>query len=87
MTVRAKFRCTEIKRITMKVRDDNGTWIDGEARSIQLTPVYGNGDPEHENTKFYAATPSGSINLHVVNLAAAQEFDLNGDYYVDFTRA
>ncbi len=87
MTVRAKFRCTEIKRQTTKVPNGSGGWKDGEVQAITLMPVYGNGDPEHENTKFFQATPSGQIHLAVVNMSAAQEFELNGEFYVDFTSA
>lgn len=87
MSVRAKFRCTEIQRVARAVPDGQGGWTNGEAQAITLQPVYGQGDPNHENTKFYEATPSGHIQLAMVNLAAAQAFELNREFYVDFTPA
>lgn len=35
--------------------------------SVKASPVYGNGDPNHPNTKFWHASPSGSFELHTVN--------------------
>ena len=87
MTVRAKFRCTEIKRQAWPVRDGDGGWINGEAQAITLVPVSGNSDPEHENTKFYVSTPGGQIHLALLNMDAAKQFELNGEFYVDFTPA
>lgn len=58
-----------------------------ELRTITLAPVYGNGDPDHENTKFWQASPSGSIQLGTINPDAWAAFDLGAEYYVDFTRA
>ncbi len=55
MTVRAKFRCTEIKRQTTKVPNGSGGWKDGEVQAITLMPVYGNGDPmEFERPRWHA---------------------------------
>ena len=42
---------------------------------------------EGENKEFWEATPSGKIELGVINLAAALPFDLNREFYVDFTPA
>lgn len=61
--------------------------VPAEVQTIGLAPVYGNGDPNHENTKFWQASPSGQIQLGTVNLAAAQQFELGAEYYVDFTKA
>ncbi len=47
----------------------------------------GNGDPNHENTKFWQASPSGQIQIGCANLAAAEAFELGREYYVDFTPA
>ena len=79
MSVKAKFKVQRIER---------SAWGGGqEVQTIVLQPVYGNGDQEHENTKFYAATPSGEIRLGTVNPEAARQFDLNKEYYVEFTSA
>lgn len=40
--------------------------------SIKANPVYGNGDPEHPNTKFWQASPSGVFELGTVNAAAVE---------------
>jgi hypothetical protein len=76
--VRAKFKVVRIERV-----------LDGpsETQTIVLSPVYANGDPEHENTKFWKYTPSGEIRLSTVNTAAAEQFAEGGEFYVDFTRA
>lgn len=93
MTVRAKFTITKIER-TMGTRatgekDERGypKREPCEMWSVHGHPVYGNGDPAHENTKFWEASPSGQLMLGTVNAAAAAEFELGAEYYVDFTKA
>jgi hypothetical protein len=46
--------------------------------SINLNTVY-DADPESENGKFFASTPSGSVNLNIVNSEAAEVFGQPGD--------
>lgn len=93
MTVRAKFKVTGVNRgigsMPTGEKDENGRAIYGpcEVQTIALQPVYGNGDPEHENTKFWLATPSGSISLGTVNESAGRYFMLGEEYYVDFIKA
>lgn len=86
MSVRAKFKVQSIKR-TMGSMPKDGKYVPTEMWTLEMSPVYGNGDPEHENTKFWAASPSGSLVLSVVNKAAVDQFDLEQEYYIDFTRA
>ena len=57
-----------------------------ELQTITMNPVYANGDPNHENSKFWQATPSGQLTLGTVNAEAAAYFELEGEYYIDFTR-
>lgn len=76
MNVRAKFKVDAIKT-TLSNKEKLFT--------IKLSPVYGNNDPDHENTKFYRWTPSGSINLSVVREETANAFELGKEYYIDFT--
>jgi hypothetical protein len=96
--VRAKFTVISIKRHEgsgpVKNEDGSPKLHEGrqvygrcEMRTIELSPVYGNGDPNHENTKFWQSSPSGKIELGTINLDAAEAFELGKDYYVDFTRA
>jgi hypothetical protein len=93
MPVRAKFKVAEFKsHLQDKLIDPKGGYgaenvEKVEIRTIVLNPVYGNGDPEHENTKFWNASPSGRIELGTVNPAAWQAFELGCEYYVEFTKA
>lgn len=89
MTVRAKFIISKLERVLGSVPDPEnpGKWKQGELISIHGHPVYGNGNPMHENTKFWQASPNGSLMLGTVNKAAAEEFEIGAEYYVDFTRA
>ena len=93
MKVRAKFIISSLTRVHTTVptgeRDDQGRpkYGPGILVTIKGNPVYGNGDPEHENTKFWQASPSGSLELGTVNEAAAAAFQLGKEYYVDFTLA
>jgi len=98
-TVRAKFKVTKIERtMSSRVkRDADGNEVKNdrggyeyepcEMRTIRMSPVYGNGDPNHENTKFWNASPSGSLELGCVNLEAAERFELDREYYLDFRPA
>lgn len=71
MTVRAKFRCNEVK-------------LSEHGAEVTLRPVVGNSD---ENARFYKATPGGQIQLSTINEQAAAQFKPGRDYYVDFTPA
>lgn len=76
MSVRAKFKVQRIER---------SLWRKGvEVQTIILLPVTSG---SQENTQFYEATPSGEIKLATVNADAAAQFELEGEYYVDFTKA
>ena len=76
MPVRAKFKVTRIER---------SLWRRGvEVQTIVLLPVVSGSE---ENARFYEATPSGEIKLSTVSTAAAMQFELEGEYYIDFTRA
>jgi hypothetical protein len=76
--VRAKFRCVSITR-TMTGME--------ELQTINMTPVTGYGDPNHENSKFWKWTPSGRVELGCANPAAAGMFKLNEEYYLTFEPA
>ena len=58
-----------------------------EMRTLIMSPVYGSGDPKHENTKFWQASPSGQFTLGVVNLAAVEHMELGQEFYIDITPA
>lgn len=94
MSVRAKFKVQRIESTqhqrARKGPDGKPDYSDTETvemRTVVLSPVYGNGDPNHENTKFWEASPSGEIKLGTINPAAWEKFDLGREFYVDFTLA
>lgn len=72
MSVRAKFRVNAI------------TKSEGGSNKIVLFPVTSGSE---ENKTFYKYTPCGSIELSTVNEAAAEQFTVGSEYYVDFTAA
>jgi len=76
--VRAKFKFTSY---------NTSLQGDKELRTLNFNPVYGNGDPNHENTKFFAYTPSGTVQLGTVSPEAWSQFELGKEYYLDFTVA
>lgn len=98
-TVRAKFRVNAItKRMgSHRVRDAEGNYVKDdrgyekslpcEVTTISMSPVYGNNDPKHENSKFWDASPSGQLELGCINPAASKCFELDQEYYIDFTPA
>lgn len=93
MAVRAKFTYTGYESSLSnslkpgKNYNDADAYETKELRTLKFSPVYGNNDPKHENTKFWQASPSGSINLGTVNPEAWSQFELGKDYYIDFTKA
>lgn len=62
------------------------TFGDGGGARVVLLPVYST-DPEHENKKFWNATPSGTIDMSINNPDAVAEFVEGQEYYVDFSPA
>jgi hypothetical protein len=89
MTVRAKFKVSRIECQSHMARKPGGTaneYERTEMRTIVLSPVYSD-DPESENRKFWNASPSGEIKLGTINPQAWAAFELDGEYYIDFTKA
>lgn len=86
MTVRAKFRC-EKKEASPDgsgfalgfsvVTNEPKTNPDG-------TPFW---DTPDENKEFFRWTPWGQLSMGTVNPAAAAQFEVGADYYVDFIKA
>ena len=85
MAVRAKFRLNSYTTELYDKWDGNKSVGLLEKRTLNFTPVYGTGS--EENKAFWDATPSGSLQLGVVNQAAWSEFELGKTYYLDFTPA
>lgn len=92
MIVRAKFKVDQISRHLSSrsklivTADGKSNWESYpiELCTIILSPVYSS-DPNNENHAFWEATPSGKIELGVVNAEAVKDFDLGNEYYIDFT--
>ncbi|KVN25618.1 hypothetical protein WJ63_15930 [Burkholderia pyrrocinia] len=78
MTVRAKFK------VTSTTKREHWDKTKGPIHEITLQPV---ASGSLENEEFYAATPCGQIQLGTINDAAAQQFALGAEIYVDFTAA
>jgi hypothetical protein len=78
MPVRAKF---VVNTITRQKHWDKSK---GEVQTIKMFPVTTGGE---ENQKFYEATPSGSLELGVLNEDAAKFFELGKEYYLTFDKA
>lgn len=81
--VRAKFIVNSITR-TQSTAWQDGKCVPQEVQTIRLFPVSGTSE---ENKAFFASTPTGSIELATVNPEAGNAFELNKEYYVDFTPA
>jgi hypothetical protein len=75
--VRAKFLCTQ-KAVNVSFKGG------AEYASIKFQPVMGGSD---ENKLFWTYTPSGNLDMSVVNKEAADKFEVGKEYYVDFTQA
>lgn len=93
MSVRAKFKVEKIE-ISQHERDsgkkdENGRAVyeKVEMRSIVASPVYANGDPNHENSKFWTWTPSGKLELGTINPEAWAPFKIGQEVYLDITPA
>jgi hypothetical protein len=93
MSVKAKFKVQRFESSLQNSQIDlNKGWEkenlhEVEMRTVILSPVYGNGDPNHENTKFWHASPMGEVKLGTINPEAWQYFELGKDYYLEFTAA
>lgn len=57
---------------------------DGTTNQIRMSAVF---DGSPENKEFFKYTPTGTLNLGVVNEVAAAAFEVGKEYYLDFTPA
>lgn len=93
MAVRAKFKYIgyESNLYNRQIDPAKGYAEDNmeqvEMRSLKFSPVAAGNDPNHENYKFWATSPSGSLTLGTINPAAYSQFKLGKEYYLDFTEA
>jgi len=76
MAVRAKFT---VDQITYR------KWSTGkQIVAIEMHPVV---NDSAENKAFFGTTPTGNINIQILNPDAYTQFELDKSYYVDFTPA
>lgn len=97
--VRAKFKVNKVELSVGSRRKKNpdGSYAKSEKgyemneactlHTLTFNPVYGNGDPHHENSKFWDASPGGELKLNCVVPDVVQQFELGKEYYLDFTPA
>lgn len=76
--VRAKFKCIS--------KHQNGEG-DNSSFDIRMEPVVATDNPDDENSKFFKYTPGGVVSLHCLNPAASAQFEVDQEYYLDFTPA
>jgi hypothetical protein len=91
-TVRAKFIVQtkgEFLGNVPVIKDGKPTneYVPGKLTSVKLTAVYHGGDMTHENARWWAATPQGTIEIQMVYPEAAALFEVGEEVLVDFTKA
>lgn len=89
MSVRAKFYVNSIteSHSPKAEKQADGTYktVPAKVTTLTLNPVYANNDPNHENSKFWAASPGGRLELNCVNPEAVKQFEVGKEFYIDFT--
>jgi hypothetical protein len=80
MKVRAKFKCTSVKKY-QSTRWEDGKAVNGFLWEYEFFPVTGTSE---ENKGFFASTPSGSLKMSAVG---DDLFVPGSEYYLDFTPA
>lgn len=83
-TVRAKFYCTSITKQMGGGYNNDGKYVSMVVYNYRFQAVAGGVGTDEENKKFYASTPSGTIELQAVR---DDFFEISQEYYLDFTPA
>lgn len=83
-TVRAKFYCISITKQFGGGYNDEGKYVNMVVYGYRFQAVTGGPGADEENKKFYASTPSGTIELQAVR---DDFFEIGKEYYLDFTPA
>jgi hypothetical protein len=76
--VRAKFYCGEKAEVGYLPEPANKT------TKVILYPVLGESE---ENKAYWKYTPSGKLEMQMINKEAADVFEVGKEYYIDFTPA
>ena len=91
--VRAKFVVTKTSQTSGSrntlMKDDKGRDIYEACLqdTIEASPVYANVDPNHENSKFWAASPGGSFTLNCVTPGFLSDLKPGVQFYIEITVA
>jgi hypothetical protein len=85
MRTRAKFGVTNVQITEQSVY--NREKRESEKKQVATVTLYPVIGASKENEEFYASTPSGKIELGILNLEAALIFKQGAEIYVDFTPA
>ena len=81
MSVKAKFKCASVQPYS----NDGGETVAGKNISMNAVIAYNaDGSRNDENEAWSAATPSGTLNIHISNPAAFDQFEAGKDYYLTF---
>lgn len=87
---RCKFVLSAVRtEIQNRYDRDREEYVPTKMYDLEFRPVHESGDPDtddHENAKFWEATPSGQFHFKTVNAEIAGGFTIGEAYYVDFTR-
>ncbi len=78
-TTRCKFRCNSIE-----------VFGPGAGVKVNLTAIYpgeGDGYTHGEDHAFFAATPTGTLTMHIQNPYGAELFQPGDSFYLDITKA
>jgi hypothetical protein len=90
MSVRAKFRVTsrtsQMGAIPAFEGGKQVGWKSAEVLTVKLRPVTSD-DAKSENAQFWTSTPSGEITIGCASAESVVEFELEREFYVDFTPA
>jgi len=84
MGVKAKFKCTSAQPYS----NDGGQTTAGKNISLSAVIAYNaDGTRNDENEGWSEATPSGTVNMHISNPAAFDQFEEGKEYYLTFEPA
>lgn len=84
MSVKAKFKCNKVEPYSY----DGGKTVAGKNISMAAVIAYnGDGTRSDENESWSQATPSGTLNMHISNPAAFEQFEEGKEYYLTFDPA
>lgn len=76
---------SKVARCKLKIREIKDNEYSPGSQSIVADTVY-DPNPESENGKFFKATPSGSLQLHVVNTSSIDHLQVGDEIYLDIIK-